>query len=54
MTSTTAEPAILLPNKPSWLTDETIRRLVVVFAALAIPVGFAFHQYARGASDYSP
>lgn len=47
MTSTTAEPAILLPNKPTWLTDETIRRLVVVFAAFAIPVGFAFHQYAR-------
>ena len=47
MTSTTAEPAILLPDKPTWLTDETIRRLVVVFAALAIPVGFALHQYAR-------
>ncbi|HEX5179281.1 MAG TPA: methyl-accepting chemotaxis protein [Gemmatimonadaceae bacterium] len=47
MTSTTAEPAILLPNRPAWLTDETVRRSVVVFAAFAIPVGFAFHQYAR-------
>jgi methyl-accepting chemotaxis protein/putative methionine-R-sulfoxide reductase with GAF domain len=47
MTSTAAEPAILLPNRPSWLTDETIRRLVVIYAAFAIPVGFALHQYAR-------
>ncbi|HEY7894111.1 MAG TPA: methyl-accepting chemotaxis protein [Gemmatimonadaceae bacterium] len=47
MTSTAAEPAILLPNRPSWLTDETVRRLVVTYAAFAIPVGFALHQYAR-------
>lgn len=47
MTATAAQPAVALPHRPAWLTDETVRRSVVAFGALAVPLGFAFHQYVR-------
>ncbi|HEY7877506.1 MAG TPA: methyl-accepting chemotaxis protein [Gemmatimonadaceae bacterium] len=47
MTATAAEAAVALPSRPSWLTDEIVRRLVVTFAAFVVPIGFALHQYVR-------
>jgi methyl-accepting chemotaxis protein len=32
-------------DRPSWLTDEVVRRMVLAFAVLAIAVGIGFKQY---------
>lgn len=32
-------------DRPTWLTDEVVRRAVLTFAVLAIALGLAFHQY---------
>lgn len=39
--------AVPTTGRPAWLDDEFVRRSVVVFAALAVPIGLAFHQYVR-------
>ncbi|HEX6533122.1 MAG TPA: methyl-accepting chemotaxis protein [Gemmatimonadaceae bacterium] len=36
-----------IARRPVWLTDETIRKLVVACAAFSIPVGLSLHQYVR-------
>lgn len=46
MSATTVEP-VITASRPAWLNDETVRRTVVTVAALAVPIGFALHQYAR-------
>jgi methyl-accepting chemotaxis protein len=44
--SITIDTAIA-PTRPRWANDEAVRRIVVVVAAFAVPVGLGLHQYVR-------
>ncbi|MGH7718394.1 MAG: hypothetical protein ACREON_06060, partial [Gemmatimonadaceae bacterium] len=41
-----AEPPLVAPHRMDWLSDELVRRAVVVVSALAIPIGLGLGQYA--------
>ncbi len=45
--STLAQTAPEPVSRPSWLTDETVRRAVVAIAAFAIPIGLALGEVVR-------
>ncbi|MBX6331216.1 MAG: hypothetical protein IRY91_05155, partial [Gemmatimonadaceae bacterium] len=47
MTAATEIAASRPFRRPAWLTDDAVRKTVVVLAALAVPIGFALHQFIR-------